>query len=112
MRSIGADHVIDYTREDFTKKGERYDLILAANGYHPIQDYRRALTPTGICVVAGGSFSQILQALILGPILSRLGSRKICFMGIATTPKKDLLVLKELLETGKWPRLLQMLPTG
>jgi len=101
MRSIGADHAIDYTREDFTQNGQRYDLILAVNGYHPILDYRRALSPTGICVVAGGSFSQILQALLLGPILSRLGSKKIGFMGVATTPKKDLLILKELLEAGK-----------
>jgi len=100
VRSIGTDHVIDYTREDFTKKGQRYDLILAVNGYHPIQDYRRALTPAGICVVAGGSFSQILQALLLGPFISRLGSKKHFFI-LAKTPKKDLLVLKELLEAGK-----------
>lgn len=101
VQSIGADHIIDYTREDFTKSGRQYDLILAVNGHHPILDYRRALRPAGICIVAGGSFSQVLQAMILGPILSRLGSRKIGFMGIASTPKKDLLVLKELLETGK-----------
>ena len=100
-RSIGADHAIDYTREDFTKSGRRYDLILAVNGHHPIGDYRKALSPTGICIVAGGSFSQILQALLLGPLISQLGSKKIRFMGIATTPKKDLLILKELLETGK-----------
>ena len=101
VRSIGADHVIDYTREDFTKSGRRYDLILAVNGHHPMLNYRRALNQTGICLVAGGSFSQVLQALFLGPIISRLGSRKIRFMGIATTPKQDLLILKELLETGK-----------
>lgn len=101
VRSIGADHVIDYTREDFTKSGRQYDLILAVNGHHPILDYRRALNPTGICIVAGGSFSQILQAMFLGSIISRLGGRKISFMGVATTPKKDLLILQELLETGK-----------
>ena len=50
-RSIGADHVVDYTEEDFTKNGRRYDLIIAANGYHPILDYRRALSPGGIYVV-------------------------------------------------------------
>ena len=55
VRSIGADHVIDYTKEDFTKNGQRYDLIFAANGYHPISDYRRALSPKGIYVMAGGS---------------------------------------------------------
>ena len=101
VRSIGADHVIDYTREDFTKNDQRYDLILAVNGYHPILGYRRALSPDGICVVAGGAMSQIIQALLLGPLLSRIGSKKIGFMGIATTSKEDLLFLKELLESGK-----------
>jgi len=100
-RSIGADHVIDYTREDFTQNGQRYDLILAVNGYHPILHYRRALSPNGICVVAGGSLAQVFQALLLGPLVSRIGSKKIGFQGIATTPKKDLLVIKELLEAGK-----------
>jgi NADPH:quinone reductase-like Zn-dependent oxidoreductase len=101
VRSIGADHIIDYTREDFTKKEQRYDLILAVNGYHPILGYRRALSPDGICVVAGGAMSQIIQALLLGPLLSKIGSKKISFMGIATTSKEDLLFLKELLESGK-----------
>ncbi len=100
-RSIGADHVIDYTREDFTKNGQRYDLILAVNGYHSILDYRRALSPTGICVVAGGSLAQVFQAMLLGPLVSRIGTRKIGFMGIATSPREDLLVIKELLEAGK-----------
>ena len=100
-RSIGADHVIDYTQEDFTKNGQRYDLILAVNGYHPILDYRRALSPRGICVVAGGSMAQIFQAMLLGPLVSRIGSKKISFMGIAATPKKDLLFIKKLLEARK-----------
>src|SRR5512135_2124330 len=55
VRSLGADHVIDYTQEDFTRNGQRYNLILAANGYHPISAYLRALCPEGIYVVAGGS---------------------------------------------------------
>lgn len=101
MRSIGADHTIDYTREDFTKQDEHYDLIFVVNGHHSIRDYRRALTPTGKCVVAGGSLSQILQALVLGKLVSRFGNKKHIFMRIATTPKKDLLVLRELLEAGK-----------
>jgi NADPH:quinone reductase-like Zn-dependent oxidoreductase len=100
-RSIGADHIIDYTREDFTKNEQRYDLVLAVNGSHPILDYRRALSPNGICVVAGGSMSQIFKAMLLGPLISKIGSKKLGFQGIATTPKKDLLVIKELLETGK-----------
>jgi NADPH:quinone reductase-like Zn-dependent oxidoreductase len=101
VRAIGADHVIDYKQEDFTRKDQHYDFILAVNGHHSIQAYRRALNPTGRCVVAGGSLSQILQAVLLGPLVSRLGSKKHVFMGIATTPRKDLLVLRELLETGK-----------
>jgi NADPH:quinone reductase-like Zn-dependent oxidoreductase len=101
VRSLGADHIIDYTREDFTKGGQRYDFIYAVNGHHPILAYRRALSPNGICVVAGGLISQVLRAMLLGPILSLIGRKKIRFQGIATTPKEDLLVIKELLETGK-----------
>ena len=100
-RSIGADHVIDYTREDFTKNGQRYDLILAVNGYHPILDYRRALSPGGIYISAGGSMTQIVQGMLLGRLLSRIGSKKLDFMGIATTDQKDLVVIRELLEAGK-----------
>jgi NADPH:quinone reductase-like Zn-dependent oxidoreductase len=61
-RSLGADHVIDYRVEDFTQNGKKYDLILAVNGYHPISDYLRALSPDGIYVVAGGSMRQLYQA--------------------------------------------------
>lgn len=100
-RFIGADHVIDYKREDFTGSHQQYDLILAVNGHHPIQDYRSALSPAGICVVAGGPLSQIFQAMLLGPLVSLLGTKKHVFMGIAATAKKDLLVLRELLERGK-----------
>jgi len=101
VRSLGAEHAIDYSREDFTKSGQRYDFIYAVNGYHSILAYRRALNPGGICVVAGGAFSQIFQAMLLGPLISKFGNKKICFQGVATTPREDLLVLKELLETGK-----------
>jgi len=101
VRSIGADHVVDYTREDFTESGQRYDFIYAVNGYHPILAYRRALSPHGICIVAGGAFSQIFQAMLLGPLISKFGGKKIGFQGVATTLKEDLLVIKELLETGK-----------
>ena len=61
-RSIGADHVIDYTKEDFTKNGQHYDLILAANGYHSISDYRRALSPKGMYVMTGGSMAHIVPS--------------------------------------------------
>jgi len=99
-RSIGADHVIDYTREDFTKNGQCYDLILAANAYHSIFDYRRALSQDGTYVMVGGGGVQALQALSLGPLLSLIGSRKMRFVS-ARINKKDLVFLKDLLEAGK-----------
>lgn len=100
VRSMGADHVIDYTQEDFTQNGRRYDLILAANGYHPISDYRRALSPEGIYVATGGSMTQSLQATMLGPFISMTGSKKMG--GMMVKPNQDDLVfVKELLEAGK-----------
>jgi NADPH:quinone reductase-like Zn-dependent oxidoreductase len=100
VRSIGADQVIDYTKEDFTQNVQRYDLILAANGYHPILDYKRALSPTGMYVMAGGSMAQIFQAMLLGPWISMTGSKKMG--GLSARPnQKDLVFMKELLEAGK-----------
>jgi len=99
-RSLGADHVIDYTREDFTRSGQRYDLILGANAHHSIFDYRRALSQDGIYVIAGGGMARIFQGLLLASLLSRMGSKKACFF-IANINQKDLLFLKDLLETGK-----------
>jgi NADPH:quinone reductase-like Zn-dependent oxidoreductase len=100
MRSIGADHVIDYTHEDFTLNGQRYDLILAVNGYHSISAYKRALRPEGVYVMTGGSMTQVFQVMILGPVISRTGKQK---MGnSAHKPNtKDLMVMKELIEAGK-----------
>ncbi|HEY6288468.1 MAG TPA: NAD(P)-dependent alcohol dehydrogenase, partial [Nitrospiraceae bacterium] len=99
-RSIGADHVIDYTQEDFTKNGKRYDLILAVNGYHSISDYKRALNPEGMYVMTGGSSALLFQTMLLGPLISRTGRQK---MGnSAHKPnQKDLVFVKELLEAGK-----------
>jgi len=99
MRSIGADHVIDYTHEDFTLNGQRYDLILAVNGYHTIAAYKRALRPEGVYVMTGGSMAQVFQAMLLGPVMSRTGRQK---MGnSAHKPNtQDLLVMKELIEEG------------
>jgi NADPH:quinone reductase-like Zn-dependent oxidoreductase len=100
VRSLGADHVIDYTQEDFTKNGQHYDLILAANGYHPISDYKRALGPEGTYVMTGGSGAQMFQSMTLGPILSMNGNKKLGNL-LKKPNKKDLVVLKELLEAGK-----------
>jgi NADPH:quinone reductase-like Zn-dependent oxidoreductase len=99
-RSLGADHVIDYTREDFTKGGEHYELILAANAYHSIFDYRRALSEDGICVLVGGNLTRVFQALLLGTVLSGMGRKKFCFVG-AKIKRQDLVFLKDLLETRK-----------
>ncbi len=99
-RSIGADHVIDYSREDFTKSGQRYDLILGANAHHSIFDYRRALSQDGIYVLVGGAVGRIFQGMLLGPLLSLTGIMKTCFF-IANINQKDLVFLKDLLEAGK-----------
>lgn len=98
-RSIGADHVIDYTREDFTRSGKRYDLILAANGYHSIFDYRRALAPNGIFVMAGGGWPQMMQTMSLAPLLSRMGNKKLRFF-MARVNNADLTLLADLLGAG------------
>jgi NADPH:quinone reductase-like Zn-dependent oxidoreductase len=100
-RSIGAGHVIDYTKEDFTQNGQRYDLIFAVNGFHPLSAYRRALTPQGAYICAGGTLPQVFQALLFGAFMSRKNGKKMGFMGIAKINQKDLAYLKELLEAGK-----------
>jgi NADPH:quinone reductase-like Zn-dependent oxidoreductase len=99
-RSLGAEYVIDYTREDFTQSGRHYDLILAVNGNRSIFHYQRALSPSGIYVMTGGKPAQMFQALLLGPWISMFGTQT---MGALTsTPnQKDLLFLKGLLESGK-----------
>jgi NADPH:quinone reductase-like Zn-dependent oxidoreductase len=106
VRSIGADHVIDYTREDFAKSEQRYDLILATAGYRSIFDYNHALSPKGIYVCTGGSMSgpkamaQVYQSLLLGPLMSRKGGKRMGSM-LARPDQKDLVFMKELIEAGK-----------
>jgi NADPH:quinone reductase-like Zn-dependent oxidoreductase len=99
-RSLGADHVIDYKVEDFTQNGLHYDLILAVNGYHPISDYLRTLKPEGTYVVAGGSMAQLFQAASNGKRIPRTGGQKIVVVSLEHN-KKDLVFIKELLESGK-----------
>ena len=100
VRSIGADHVVDYTREDFTKSGQRYDLILANAGEHSIFEYKRALNPEGIYVCTGGSLAQYFQATLLGPLISMMGSKKLGSM-LGKPNQKDYDFLIELIEAGK-----------
>ena len=94
-RSIGADHVIDYTQEDFTRNGQRYDLIFDTVGNRSVSDLKRALSPDGIGAVAGfTSLSRLFQTMLRG-------GKTIGMMATASPNKKDLLTLKELLESGK-----------
>lgn len=99
MRDVGADHVIDYRKEDFTRNGQRYDLILELISQRSVLDYRRALTPNGVCAMVGGTMSRIFEMAILGSLLSMMTSQK---MGIvALRPNKDLDYMLELIEAGK-----------
>jgi len=100
VRSIGADHVIDYKKGNFARNGQRYDLIVAVNGYHPISDYQRASSPEGIYVVVGGSMIQLFQAMRLGRRISKTGSQKTYVVSLVQN-QKDLILVKELLESGK-----------
>jgi len=100
VRSIGADQVIDYTGEDFTRNGQRYDLILDAAAYRSISDYKRALSPKGIYVLVGGSMALMFRVMFVGPWLSMTGSKKMRTV-MTKINKKDLALMKELLEAGK-----------
>ena len=99
MRLIGAENVIDYTQEDFTKNGQRYDWILDFAGYHSIVDYNRALSPKGIYVMVGGSAVTFLQIFLLGPLMSMIENKKTGLL--MHKPNKDLPSVKELFEAGK-----------
>jgi len=101
VRSIGADHVIDYTQVDFTKSGQRYDLILDVAAHHSIFDYKRALSPKGIYDLVGGSMGAILQVVFLGPLISILGSKKMGIVMWKPNKKEDMVFITELLEAGK-----------
>jgi len=95
VRSIGADHAIDYTQADFTQTAQRYDLIFDAVGNRSVSDYERALSPNGICSVAGfTSLSRLFQIMLLG-------GKKVGMMKTAKANKDDLVFIKELLEAGK-----------
>jgi NADPH:quinone reductase-like Zn-dependent oxidoreductase len=100
VRSIGADHVVDYTQEDFTRNGRQYDLIYDTVGNRSVTDYKRALTPQGSCAIAGfTTLPRLFEHMLLGPLLSKKGGKKVGMMGTAKPNKADLLVIKDLLET-------------
>ena len=99
-RSLGADHVIDYSKEDFSRAGIRYDLVLAVNGSRPLGDYRRVLSPGGTCVFIGGTMRQILRFLIFGRVYKNSPKGKITTF-IMKPNKEDLTFLKGLIEGGR-----------
>ena len=97
-RSLGADHAIDYAREDFTRNGQRYDLILDLVGHHSFRDFKRALAPEGRYLLVGGAMVLLLQVAILGALLSLFSRKK---MGVLIhEPNKDLNTLVEHLDSG------------
>ncbi|MAT38531.1 MAG: alcohol dehydrogenase [Ectothiorhodospiraceae bacterium] len=100
VKALGADHVIDYTKEDFTESGQQYDVIHAANGYHPLAHYKRALTPTGRYIMTGGANKQLFEAMIRGPWLSEKNGRQLR-MALNTANRDDLLLLNALADEGK-----------
>ncbi len=99
MRSIGFDHVIDYTKEDFTKNGKCYDLILDVKTNRSMFDYARALCRNGVYVTVGGSMGRLLQALLLGPWISMISKKYIRIVSLK--PNKDLAYINSLFEAGK-----------
>ncbi len=99
LRSMGCDRVIDYTREDFTRNGTRYDLILDVKTSRSISDYARALSPNGRYVTIGGSMARLFQFLFLWPLISMTSKKAIRI--VALKPNKDLAYMTELFEAGK-----------
>lgn len=100
MRSLGADHVIDYTREDFTQTGQQYDLILDVIAHGSVFAYLRALKPNGSYFAVGGSVATLFQILFLGPWVRRTTGKKIRVLAVQPS-RKALVHVAELIEAGK-----------
>jgi NADPH:quinone reductase-like Zn-dependent oxidoreductase len=100
MRAVGADHVIDYTKQDFTRNGRRYDFILDAVARRSVFDYARALSSNGTFIMVGGSVATILQVLILGPLFGMLGKKKLGILAWSISTD-DLDAMRELFDAGK-----------
>ncbi len=100
MRSLGVDHVIDYTREDFTRNRKQYDFILDLIAYRSSFAYARALKPNGSYYAVGGSVATFLQFLLLGPWIRRTSGKKIRLLAVQRN-RKDLEAITELCESGK-----------
>jgi len=100
MRSLGADHVIDYTRDDFTTNGRTYDLILDVAAHRPVFAYQRSLTPGGRYLYVGGSVATLLQVLLIGPVIGRAADKKIRLLAVRLGAQR-LAPLVELCQAGK-----------
>jgi NADPH:quinone reductase-like Zn-dependent oxidoreductase len=102
VRSLGADHVIDYAKVDYTNAGQRYDWIIDVQGHHPILRARRALQPNGVYITLGGSTGRILQSMVLGPLISKASHKRMGLM-LWWKPFKadDVATLADLMSTGK-----------
>jgi NADPH:quinone reductase-like Zn-dependent oxidoreductase len=100
MRSLGANHVIDYTKDDFTKNGQQYDLILDVIADRSIFACKRALKPNGNYFMAGGSVATMFQSLLLGPLIRRITTRNIKLL-VVQTDSRDLIYMTELIQSGK-----------
>jgi len=103
--SIGADKVIDYTKEDFSKSGDSYDLILAINGNSRLSEYKRILNPAGKYVMVGGAMSQIIRSIIFGRFMS-FGSKKMHILTVKSN-QEDLEFLAKLAGEGKISSLIE-----
>ena len=99
LYAMGADHVVDYLKEDFTKSGRCYDLILDVKTNRSPFAYARALNPSGTYVTVGGSIPRLLQALVLGPFMSRLYHKHLRI--VALKPNQDLNYMNDLFAAGK-----------
>jgi NADPH:quinone reductase-like Zn-dependent oxidoreductase len=100
LLAIGADHVIDYTQEDCTRSGERYDLILDTVAHRSIFDYRRIMAPDSLYVLVGGSRTAIFQAMLLGPLVSIASRKKMGINPWNVNSEEDMRFLLELVEKG------------
>ena len=99
MRNIGFDHVIDYTREDFTRNGNKYDLILDAKSSRSIFDYTRSLSHNGVYATVGGSLSRLFQYMFLIPLVAMTSKKRARI--VILKPNKDLEYMKHLFDVGK-----------
>jgi NADPH:quinone reductase-like Zn-dependent oxidoreductase len=101
LRWIGADHLIDYAQTDYTRSGQRYDVILDVVTHRSVFDYQRALTPKGVFIIIGGSLATFLQVVFPGAFISRRGGKKLGMNAYDPSNREDLVILEELFQAGK-----------